>query len=916
MKRGRIIAVASVVVLGGLVAAAPMLASGYARNLIVTEANVRGIPLSVDRVVVGWSRSTVHGACIEGLSARPLVCLDRIDVDVALADAARGRIEGVTIRVEGGHVDLSARMGSLEQIRSLVESWQPERESEPNRDEDEPHPERDRSRQMPNLEVADVRVDARGQEEIPLDGLQIDSAAVVDGAEFDAAMRVDGWSLSNLVPGLDLPEGVRIAGRIDGTPTLRVEPERPFSVRAIDGVEVRVGALEVHGTRIGVAEDVQIAVDDTDEHLLIADRIEVELRELTTKLEDLFVARTELDGLRATVSLREDGTPTFLPDSTDDGTAEGDAGREVEDGTEGEGAEPLWAGRRWWEKIPQNITIRDGSLTVRRGEDVLTAVDLDVEYAIRAVRPQLDLDVSMSLDHGELAAGETVLHAEWNWATEALRLDLEVEDLALASLSVIAPDLDSLNLGGRLDLSTRVRERDDGSIADFSGSIALTDFGISLDLLAERLVVPSFSYEWDAAREPTESMDALDFSVGDGRLGEAEFSFTPRLQRFNYHRNRLFETLDVRISVPDQDANVLLRSIPASLLGDVAESRMEGTWGYEIEFPITWEEEPEEGRRPLNIDQSTHFEVRDDDLHLVHLAEAVDIRQLNNGFTFRFRGPEDSINRSVVVPPPRQPLDVVDDATSDTDPRLGGSWARLDEISYFLIAATLYREDGRFFRNRGINWYQWRAVLEEAWVSGELGRGASTVSMQLVKNVFLTHERSIERKIQELFLTYWMTRLVPKERILETYLNVIEWGPGINGAVEAAQYYFGKSPGDLSLEESVWLSSIVPAPVRRGAQRSQGVAADWSLRHCIDIIEGMHSRDWITLSESEKARTSAIHFVTSTDRPGPVDADPGDLWDLRLAPPGPAPQPDAGRLGGAPHERTQALISGQLPLRP
>ena len=925
MKRGRKIAVATVVILGGLVAAAPMMASGYARTRIVAEANARGIPLSIERVTVGWSESTVHGACVAGLRDRPLACLDRVAVDLALTAAARGRLEGVTVRIDGGQIDLSAEMGTPDEIRELIESWRPTSESESGEEDREPRDRGNRDQATPNLELTQVRFDVRGQSEIPLDELRVDEASVVGGSTFDASMHFDGLALDDLVPGLAVPGTIRLSGEIGDVPTIRVEAETPLSWRAPQGVEASVSAVQVFGTRVGVAEDVKILLDGSDSPALVVSRLEVELRELTTDLNELFVARAELEGLQATVSLTEDGTPTFLvapdgPEGAEDSPNADDDMDGADAPAEDPAEESLWTDRRWWEKIPQSITIRDGSVTIQRGDRQLTALGVDVDYAIRAVRPQLNLDVTMSLDHGELAAGEAVVHAEWNWATQALRLDLAIEDFALPSLDVLLPDLAPYDLAGVIDLDARIRERDDRSIADFSGSIDLEDFGISLALLSERLTIPRFSYEWDAAREPTEEMDALDFAVGDGRLGEAEFSFRPRFQRFNYHRSRLFETLDVRLSVPDQDANTLLASVPSGLLGDVASARMEGTWGYDVEFPITWGEEPEEGRRPINIHPSTHFEVRDDDLHLLELPETVDIRQLNGAFDFVFRGPDDSINRRVTVPPPRTPVGAVDEVPSDSDPRRGSSWARLDEVSYFLIAATLYREDGRFFRNRGINWYQWRAVLEQAWMTRELGRGASTVSMQLVKNVFLSHERSIERKLQELFLTYWMTRLVPKERILETYLNVIEWGPGINGVVEAAEHYFGKSPGDLSLEESVWLSSIVPAPVRRGAQRSQGVAADWSLRHCRDIIEGMHEREWITVSEAAKASTSEIHFVTSTDHPSErrTDAppDPQDLRDLRLAPPASAPAPGAGRLGISPTERTRALIAGQLPLRP
>jgi hypothetical protein len=763
-------------------------------------------------------------------------------------------------------------------------------------------------------------IDAAGQG-LPLDGIEVTAASFEGLDSIEVNLQVRNLSVDTLPSGLTLPDGYRVTGSwLEDERWVRIDPEEPLAYRPSTGASIHVRALELHSTLGGVVEGLLVEVPGQTEPLVEADRLEIELREPTSSLEDLYIARAQIDGLRAHVVLLDDGTPAVLgalqPDLTTGGV-EVDAEPEDDEPA----ATPLWDDRRWFEKIPQMIGIRDGSLTVQRGDDhTLRAHSVNLDFAIRAVRPQADVDLTLAFEHAGQPAGNAALHGEWNWATEALRLDLTVEDFAIAALETPSPSLEPLELSGAVDLTTRVRERDNGTIADFSGTVAVSEFGAALGLLTNRIELGGFSFTWDAGMDEDGS---LDFQVGDGRLAGADFTFTPRFQGFDYHRGRLFDTLTVRATVPDQDASTLLGAIPTTLLGDVSEARMSGTWGFEIEFPISWEETTDdaEGPRPIIINESAHFEVRDDDLHLEHLPESVDIRRLNQAFTFTFAGPDESINRTITARAPRTPI-----AAELIEPREGelgraNSWARLNEISYILVAATLYREDGRFFRYRGINWYQWRAVLEEAWLTRELGRGASTISMQLVKNVFLSHERSIERKLQELFLTYWMTRLVPKERILETYLNVIEWGPGINGVVEATRYYFGESPGDLTLEESVWLSSIVPAPVRRGSQRSQGVAADWSLRHCRDIITGMHSRGWITAAESEKARTSEIHFITSLDHPDdrrapPVDVDPQDLTDLHL---GVTPQPVGhadGRLSESHPQRVHSLIEGQIPLRP
>jgi len=136
------------------------------------------------------------------------------------------------------------------------------------------------------------------------------------------------------------------------------------------------------------------------------------------------------------------------------------------------------------------------------------------------------------------------------------------------------------------------------------------------------------------------------------------------------------------------------------------------------------------------------------------------------------------------------------------------------EISPYLKAAIMTAEDPRFLTHKGF--------MEKAFVKSAIqnikekrfARGGSTISMQLVKNVFLTRQKTVTRKIEEALIVWLLenTRLVPKERMFEVYLNIIEWGPKIYGAVEAAKFYFNKPPADLNLSESLYLASIIPRP--------------------------------------------------------------------------------------------------------
>ncbi len=163
-------------------------------------------------------------------------------------------------------------------------------------------------------------------------------------------------------------------------------------------------------------------------------------------------------------------------------------------------------------------------------------------------------------------------------------------------------------------------------------------------------------------------------------------------------------------------------------------------------------------------------------------------------------------------------------------------WVGLEDISPNLLRAVLAAEDDRFYRHEGIDW---RALAEEvgyqgdtafSWWSSEDRRalrgafsyalahrdeikGRSTITQQLAKNLYFTPNRSLVRKVNEAVVTKRLELFLPKDRILEVYLNVAEWGPGIFGAEAASRAYFGKSAKDLSLNQAAALAATLPHPL-------------------------------------------------------------------------------------------------------
>lgn len=142
----------------------------------------------------------------------------------------------------------------------------------------------------------------------------------------------------------------------------------------------------------------------------------------------------------------------------------------------------------------------------------------------------------------------------------------------------------------------------------------------------------------------------------------------------------------------------------------------------------------------------------------------------------------------------------------------------LDAIAPALPRAVLTSEDQRFCLHHGVDWDALRAVIDEADEDGP-SRGASTLTMQVAKNLFLWSSRSYIRKGLEIPLALYLDLVWPKRRVMEVYLNVAEWGDGVFGAEAAARRYFGKSARDLTAREALLLTVSLPNPIERDAGR-------------------------------------------------------------------------------------------------
>jgi hypothetical protein len=183
-----------------------------------------------------------------------------------------------------------------------------------------------------------------------------------------------------------------------------------------------------------------------------------------------------------------------------------------------------------------------------------------------------------------------------------------------------------------------------------------------------------------------------------------------------------------------------------------------------------------------------------------------------------------------------------------------------DRISPYLIGSIMTTEDSGFFRHRGWVSPEFKTALRRNLAAGSFRLGASSITMQMVKNVLLSREKTLSRKLQELFLVWFIEKQLPKERILELYFNAIEFGPRVYGIGPAARHYFGKHPSELTPLQAAFFSSILPSPKRRYIQYCHGTPFPPWDKYVRRILNRVYERGRLTEDEFNLAATQVLEF--------------------------------------------------------
>ncbi len=192
-------------------------------------------------------------------------------------------------------------------------------------------------------------------------------------------------------------------------------------------------------------------------------------------------------------------------------------------------------------------------------------------------------------------------------------------------------------------------------------------------------------------------------------------------------------------------------------------------------------------------------------------------------------------------------------------------WVSLDAIPKSVVGAIVVSEDYGFYQHNGVDIGEFKEALKENIEAGRFKRGGSTITQQVVKNVFLTSDKTIVRKLKEMFLAGRLEQAIGKKKVLETYFNIAEWGAGVFGIGAASQTYFKKPPLELSPKEAAFLAMLLPSPKRYSQSFRMKKLTKYAGKTIDRILEKMEHAHYITDIERAELRRHPLAFELAAD---------------------------------------------------
>ncbi|MEO6601519.1 MAG: transglycosylase domain-containing protein, partial [Polyangiaceae bacterium] len=434
-------------------------------------------------------------------------------------------------------------------------------------------------------------------------------------------------------------------------------------------------------------------------------------------------------------------------------------------------------------------------------------VDLSLSPKADAAGTSLELRLSLPLEGGDV-------HAQLRGGPVSLSsLGVREGDFGLSSVQ-----------SATLQASGDVTLAGDGSSVAFSGSGVLDQLSLRRPELSPavlRGIRLAFRAQGSTSLDGAKLvLEDSEVSVGDVRV-QGRGSLTRSEHAVSTHLSG---------GVPLASCQAFLDSTPRGLLPLLTGLRMSGTFAVQAQLDYD-SEHPTETRVRLNVAN---------DCHIDQIPPELSPRRFASYWRREVKGPD------------KQPMEVESGPGS-------ADWVPYEAISPFMETAVVVCEDGHFPYHHGFDFEAIQNSIRDNLNKGRFARGASTVSMQLAKNLYLGKEKTLGRKLQEAVLTQLLEQELSKRELIELYLNVIEYGPGIYGIGPAARYYFAKRPSDLSLGQALYIASILPNPEHQHFDLDGKVSAGWT-RYLQRLMHIAKKIDRITLDQLDTGLTEQVAF--------------------------------------------------------
>jgi hypothetical protein len=470
------------------------------------------------------------------------------------------------------------------------------------------------------------------------------------------------------------------------------------------------------------------------------------------------------------------------------------------------------------EELSLRLLVNDGSASlVAAGGERLALEKISAELVVS----------HRELMTGRATGGFPGTDARWvlsgAWPSgRPVHLDVEVPDLPLRAVGQMLGDAARFDLGRAFADGVLALDLTKGGL-EISGQTSISGLGVHDPRLDDEAVADlNANLDFKATYDRTAAEVRLERVLVSRGQARATVRGVVHLDRLAF---------DLTVNVPPTACRQILSAVPIEMRREVDGAQLSGTFGLDLRLAV-------DERAPADtvLEASLDNLCRVDDFGPLPYPD--DFRR-----PFSYTG----------YAADGAPLRLVTGPGNDR-------WTTYASISPYLIEAVLTTEDGKFMNHEGLTLPEVRRAIELDLAKKELSHGASTITMQLAKNLFLSRTRTLSRKLEELFFTWYLETYFSKEEILELYFNVVEFGPSIYGIRDAAHTYFGREPFELNLAESVFLIKLLPSPVSRYDAFLQGEVSERRMGALRKVMQTMFERGRLSQAELKEGLAEKIDF--------------------------------------------------------